>query len=108
MFDSGAPATTGWGLPGSPSARVRWLEALDVSRAGPDAALTVLESVRLLTAWAAGVEVRALAAADAYQEGVDDDGKQWFSEEVAVAMGIDGGSARTRMMRARDLVERLP
>jgi Domain of unknown function (DUF222) len=56
---------------------------------------------------ACGCEARLLAAADR-QPNLWDDGKDYYSEEVAAVLRVEGWLARSRMVAATALVTRLP
>ena len=108
MFERAGEAVDGSGVAGPRTAAARALEGLDIPAADPETILSGLETVQGLLAWLGAVEVRLLAAAQAHQDTVDDGGKEWFGEEVGIALSVDGGYARTNMMFAHDIVDRLP
>jgi hypothetical protein len=77
--------------------------------AGLDLVLSGLEATRRLQAWTAAEQLRLLAQLQARQDAVTDpDDKEWLGDEVGAVLQVAGGSARSQMHMAADLVRRLP
>lgn len=95
-------------------ATARWLAALDIPAADGGTLLHGLQAVRQIAAWAAGCQMRLLAAADAVHPAggavrtADYSDKDYFSEEVGAVLSIDGWLAQSMMQSAAELVIRLP